>query len=322
MIQLSSRHALVLGQEGRTRTFDFEELRRELTGCFHACGVTDSWPAESVVCAIEEHFVRQCQDGGNTISEDELHALVTSVLLASGYPDVAGRYRHQRNLEPRRTTGPRPASWDAERLTAVLRRSYLLTENATETLASSVKKALEQLTFTEVTDEFIRQLGGHILDTGIGMKPPETTSPWLFSPSQVNGAVDMRTADVSPTGAVRLYPVSRLIPRVRAELSLAHLADSIGDRPMTEMMIIPRLRKAASELRSSLPRLRERVCRERSDAQHHPAHLVVSGLDVVLNDVLVPLSRRGERAFVNDVQIVLQRDLGDLLTFELVVSYR
>lgn len=302
--------------------FEFEQLHRELIKCFGACGIHDVWTSDSVACTIEEHLIRQGQNGNAPMAEDELHALVCSVLLAAGYHDVANRYRQLRDSGPNRAAGPGVAPWDRVRLTDMIRRSHPLTQEAEQTLTTLVGNALQRLGFSVASDELIRQLAAHLLDMGMDSGSDRHASPWLFGPDQVNSISLASVLTPTYADAVRFHPVSRLVPRVRAELDLVRLVESLGTPPMTEMMVLPAIRRTLCRLRVSLSELWERLCRERAEAHHHPAHLIVRGLGLVLADHLVPLARRQEKALIGEIDGLVKKDLADELDFELVISYR
>jgi len=324
MIQLFSQHFMVLDRNGRQRSFSFDELRRDLLCCFRACGVSDAWAAEEVALVIEEQFERGRTDSEAPVREAEVDALVASVLAASGYGDVAAQYRRLRNGEPSGDAVGPFADWDDARLGALLERALSLLPEDREELAGRVRRALVLLGFTEVSDELVRQLGGHLLRNR-APAPDQSGADdprWLFPPDFWASAWSDAAAELVAGGVLKPHPVSRLIPRARVDLDLARLADAMGGGPLTELGFLPRLRQVCCELGNLLPHMRDRICQEKPDAHHHPAHLIVRGAAPLIRERLVPMRARDAKALLAEIESLIRADLADQVAFDLIVTIR
>ena len=324
MIQLFSRHFIVVNRQGRQTTFSFDDLRQDLFACFRTCGVREVWPAENIALIVEEHLERQRSEATIPVSEDQVDALVSSILFATGYGEVAAEYHKSRQLGPAAAvTGL--AAWDDRRIQEQLAKAFPLSGEEIRSLAGEVGNALTRLAFGKVSDEMIRQLGAHLMQartTVAGQASAPAGPVWLFPPEHWPPLVPNTMAAFLSTGIVSVLPVSRLLPRARARLDLSRLAASMGAAPLTELGFLPQLRHACNELPGLLRLVRGEIVRIAEHAGRAPTHLIVQGLDQVLRHYLVPLNRRASEALVNDIGDVLQRDVSERVDFELIVTVR
>jgi len=324
MIQLCSKKTMVLGRDGRQRSFDFGQLRRDLLACLRDCGVTEAWIAEHVALTVEEQVARWRVEGTPVLVEPDLDSLVCGALVASGYGDVAAAYQCRCELGSDRPDVGVFSDWDSARLERVLAGLVPLSADACQRLAGEVRGALTELGFRRVTDELLRQVAAHLLEHGRPEgrleKPagqlviaPEGFAP-LFSKAQ---------SRLVAAGGVKILPVPGWLPRVRLEVDLPCLvgAASTVER-LSELILLPRLHTACRELCAMAIVIREEVCNQKQDAAHHPAHLIVNGMDRLLSECAMPMSSRAERVLVAEVRETLTREVVACVPFELILSVR
>ncbi len=322
MIKLASHHALVVDRDGRKHSFDFDAVLLDLVRCFQACGVRDSWPADNIALIVEEHMEQRRQAGEPPVKEADLDTLVSSVLTASGFSDVAAEYGKLRQLE-QSVVSPPVTPWDSARLARLISRSLPLSGHACIDATARVRAALDVLGLDGASDELIRQLAIHLLPVSCAPDPVEKAQPpWSMNPDTWRFELSPTLRRLLHSGSVKLFPVSQALPRVRAELNLVCVAEAIGDSPLTELVLLPGLRSTVKSLRELLRAVRSDVVERWPHAAHHPAHLIVRGLGVVLHQYVLPLRASDSRELVEEIHALFRREFAADIGFEQLVTFR
>ncbi len=323
MIKLFSKSLMIAGRDGCQRSFCFDEVRRDLFTCFRACGIRDVWAAEHIAMIVEEQLECQHASGVNSFAEEQLEALLSSVLCASGYSDVATHYNEMHDLQA--VAGvPAFAAWDERRLEEILVRTLFLGREVCQELVPQVKQALLSLGFAKVSDSLISELGAHFLENrdGSAKELPHTDLYWLLGPGDWDAFFSGPLAELVATGVLKFHPVSKLIPRARVELDLIRLADGVGEKPLTEIEFLPRVHDICTKIPEALTLARKEICQRKPYAKHHPSHLIIRGLDSLLREYFVHLRRRQARAFAQEIVATVRRDVASQVSFEMVVTVR
>lgn len=313
MIKLSSRNCMVLGNDGRRRSFCAEDIQRNLLVCFRQCGVQDDWLAEHIGLLVAEHVAATRSDVHGISCEADLDRVIVAALLDAGYADVAERYAGLRRLPQVDPVAGALSACDAARLHTVLARSFHdLSEAECDRLAARVGAALSQLGLDAVGDELIRQLAAHL---------QRSTMPRLAASEAVAAGHGSPPAPVRDWGEhlggiaaallggriLSIPPVSRTMPRARVDLDLVRLAESAGGKPLTELGFMPRLHAACRELRPALALVRHELARQQPHILSLPAHVVVHGTDVVAADYFDAPTKRAVHLLAQEIEGVVHR---------------
>ena len=335
MIQLHSQHSLVIGRDGRRRSFHHEAVRAELVYSLRACGVRDVWVADHVLLVLEEQLLNR-HAGGEGICEEDVDRLVTGILSAAGYGDVARAYEKRRGIDPLADWRAGLESYDRERLVAVLEELPQLPERLGADLPERVSTALAALGIEQASDTLIREIGLHFLAGAAGASAPggqrgaAGDSGASRSDFLLDAAVLRHRAGLDdPAGvaewarAVGVRPVSRQFPRICVDVHLERLCgETADDGPITELHFFPALLRLCRRLPEILTRLRSSLAAVRSDSTAAPAHLVIHGMERVLERFPGFSNRRARRAVEGEVRQVFAEDVAAGVDFELILTFR
>lgn len=325
MIKLCSQHALVVGYDGRQRPFSFDVLREELRVCFRHCGIAESWQAEHIALIIEEQILEDQAQQDRQVAESELDGMVTSVLLASGYGDVAAAYRERRQAQPHEMGKEVFAAWDEARLERQLAGFIPLSRAALPELVVKVKRALSELGLQEVSDGLIQELGAHLLRKSVRVGEARQSSAdtgEAIGLAEWAALLTDAQRELLDRGVVRLLPISSIFPRARVELDLPRVVPDTVPRPLTEMVFLPGLHRACDALRDALVRVRCELCQRRPQAAQFPGHLIIKGMEALFQDHLAPMRRRDADALQREVEENVRADIVTRVPFEVTVSAR
>lgn len=324
MIQLFSRHILIKDRNGLQIPFSFDDIRGELFACFQDCGVTEEWAAEHIVLVLEEQFVGAPEEAERIATRQELDQLVLAILRDAGFADVAAAYSRRRGGVAASRQSPSFEPWDTARLERVLKTVPLADGTTARDRIRETGEALQTLRLTCASDELIRQLGMHGRGRDAG-QADAALLPRHDLPAPAKGACDVRcevARDLIEQGVIRPHRVSPYLPRVRLDLSLDRLVDEPAAAPLLPLLFFPRLREASRIAGIVLNKMRELLCRDVPHAAAHPAHVVVLGMDTVVNDGFRP--GRPDRACTLQAEILqwLEREIPQALAFDVIVTQR
>lgn len=317
MIKLHSRHCLVQTATGAVQSLDTDRLRDDLQRAFRACGVSEDWIGDHIALVVEEHAA--CP-GAETppLGERDLHAMVSSLLTASGYEDVGRRYREQLPASAQ-TADPDPfRPWDMDRLDQDLANLLPLGGDERRAMVQRLAAALAGLGLSAVRTELLRELARHLLQQSAAPPFPPASSPFLMLPGQWPLYDSPAAAALAGVGALRAQAVSRFLPRLRLELDLARLAVSLGPPPVAEMAFLPALAQALDAALALLA-----VTRRRLDlASLPPAHLIVVGLEAAVDDALRPPTARAGKALRHELKAIVAAKLPPTGATAVYASFR
>ena len=323
MIKLHSRHCLVTTADGSVRSLDVAAVREDLRRSFQACGMREDWSADHIALVIEEYASSRGEPEQPPLSEADLHAMICTLLSASGFDDVVRQYRQ---LAPAASevADPDPfRPWDRARLEAELTRIIPLAEEERAVIAVRTEAALIGLRLRLVRDELIRALAGHFLQQTVTENSP--TSPdshWLLPPGgwaleEVADAERLVRAD-----ALRLLPVSRFLPRVRLELDLLRLAAVTGTPPLAEIIYLPALARSLDCIGVLLAQVDRLLSPLLARPCLPPAHLVVYGLEAAVREVVLPQSARAGKALQREIRAMIEGRLTATGAAAVLVTFR
>lgn len=323
MIQLHSQHSMVVGRDGQRRSFSFEDVRADVIQALRTCGSEEIWIAEHVLLVVEEHLVRR-RGRGKSIHETDVDRLVSDVLVASGYKDVARAYEERRGLDPVEELTATLAVWDRDRVRRTLLEALPLSEAEAESVTEGVVAALTVMGFGRVSDSLIRELGIHVLcgEGAPGRHGDEAPSEFLLTEPALAARIGLAGTPWERDRIVRIRPVSRLFPRVCVDVHMAALCGSLGGQNLTEMVLLPRVRSLCRFLTGILREARRCVGGCRADVLDVPAHVVIHGLDVTFERCMGPMGKRARRECDREIRSWFELDVASAVEFDLIVTYR
>lgn len=319
MIRLSSKHTMVLDPQGTARTFDLDAVFTDLRRCFRDCGVNEPWIADHIAMVVEEQLGTAADRRTTMMQEKDVHAMVMSLLAASGYEDVAAYYRERRSLPVPSPHARDMKAWDKTRVNDTLLRLLPLHEQERQNLANQVTGALEQLGFSSVSTDLIEQLALHAVASGSNRDhTPDNgqRKAWLLDADAwpVERCSDSTRKHMT-RGILTAYPVSRVLPRVRLQLDLIAGAQEAGNPPLTELALLPAVNRCAAAAAELLHKAVRQLADLHPDGPPMPPHLLVIGIDTVVDDLVVPQSARSRKQLRHDlltaIQSRLEQDCGD-----------
>ncbi len=180
MILLASSNFLVTGPGGQAQSLDFERLAADLRAAFRAHGTGSDWIAEHIVLTLEEKL--RSRGDGQPVTEAGAHQLLTAMLAAIGYGEVAAEYGRRHQVDPLSGHRRELHVWTADGMRELLDRTLPLTTGQSERLARRCAAVLRQLGFQEVTDTFVCELAVHLLHRGEETAPAASGRPFFSSP--------------------------------------------------------------------------------------------------------------------------------------------
>ncbi len=325
MIQLSSRHSMVIDRTGRQGSFDQERVLEDLTSCFRRCGIDDPWAAETIGQVVEEQVVGHRRETGSPPTEEALDDLVAAALAAAGYGDVAAKYRLLRGIDPLASMATGLAPWRTKRLERVLSAALPVPAEQVAELAAKMEKAFRELAFTRVSDELIVQIGIHLLHS----EPRTPADPchrdsghWLFPPGSWHEHIAQPARVLCEEDVVQPWPVSNALPRIGLSIDLARSAQHIADLPLTELVLLPGLRDTCRIVRDLMRTMRHRVCLRRRHAAHHPARILLTNTGDALLECLVPMCPRDAKRLRDDIREIVRSEILQPLDFDVFLTER
>lgn len=324
MIKLSSAHSMLVTVGGAAVSFDAEQLRRELVHCFEHCGVTETWPVDHVLFILEEQLAEHSESGDHPFTENDVEGLVTSLLVASGYGDVAARFLHLKKGNPTEIIRERFSPFADDRIARLVGACFPLSAVSCGAVARQVKSMLEEVRFSEASDEMIRQLAAHVLHHRLFQEAGGGADDNRDAPDCA-GVVEGLPEGVRrhiETGVVAVHPVSPVLPRVRLAIDLSRFGEELGTPPLTELSVLPAFCLLCRDLVPALSALRASVHCAEPDPSLVPSHLVFAGIETLTADLMVPMSRRDMRAFLRELSVIVADEVQIPVDYRVITQIR
>ena len=315
MILIPEQALFVLGEGGQRQSYDFAGLCADLRTAFERNGVRDSWLVDQFTLTVEERL-----RGKSPMTESEIDGLLASVLVASGYGDVAMTFTELRGKEALNALRGNLHPWDMARLGDVLRRQLPLSSRQLETLTLRCAETLETLRFKDVSDTFIRELGIHLLHGGAentkGVAKAETATPdW-------RELCDAKTKEYLEKHVLVVYPVAPLFPRARLAFELLAYSRETLKEWRSELSLCSRLPDVAACALSLLTIVRNWILSVHPDFKDCPSHIVLPHYQEFLDNFIGDGALHARRGFDKRLRKSLAANFVGRTDFEVMVSYR
>ena len=341
MILLASGNMLVAGPGGQPHSMDFERLAADLREAFRAQGLASDWIADHLVLTLEEKL--RTRGHGEPVSEAVTHELLTAMLSAVGYGEVAAEYGRRHQVDPLAGRRRELHGWSAAGVRALLDRTLPLTSGQSQRLTEQCAAALRQLGFQEVSDTFICELAVHLLHRGDGggftepfagipqLQAAAVPSPGGDGRSQAplplpamlkSDQMDSFSRTLLETNVLRILPVSRLFPRLGLAVSLAALGETLTGGWPSPLTIMTALGRVAPSIRALLGQMRQEYAASLAAFLEAPCHLVFPGFASYLAQGLGPMTRRERALLAREITCLLEDSLVARADFPVMLSFR
>jgi len=326
MIQLASTNLLVTDGQGRKQSFDTELLRRDLRQAFRTVGVTENWLAEHIALTVEERIRSTHDDQHCPLACSEVDKLVSTVLGAAGYNDVAHEFNRIRDIDPLSHYREMMQPCSLERISALLRRSFPLADAQLEAISSQCADILQQHAFTLVSDRFICEMAIHVIHRG-------PTQPTIAAAAQPQSAVltdstawrervSTATGAFMDNAALRPLPLSTIFPRVRVAVDIASACAAQDGSWVSELALLSTVRPLCRAALELLTIMRDELQAQRPNCANAPSHAIFPGCKSFLDSAFSTTKRRERLVFSQDLQDLLKAALVRKAPFPLLLTIR
>ncbi len=327
MIKLFSHRVVVTDCDGRQRPFNLDQIRQVLIKSFESAGVFDKWIVENIAEVVQEHLLNSQEDvATSAISIDDVHKLITGMLVSSGFSDVAAAFASLSSGESASALKITVANYDARRIAHVLRLSLPLTEADVARLTRSVLDKLNALEFGLVSDALITELAAHLHqrpDPAPSARPAATSkeSQYLYDADHLAGYIARLPADqLRQQRILELHPVTRLLPVARATYNLNQCVDdSIS---VTELLLFPLICHQSCLIVGALHAIRRAITECCEHAEVHPAHLFLSGLSQLIERHFGEQRKTKRMAMSSEILDLVKSEIKRHAVYPLIVSVK
>ncbi len=325
MIQLASTNLLVMDAQGRKRSFDADQLRRDLRQAFRTVGVTEDWLAEHIALTVEERIRSANDEQHCPMASTAVDKLVCTVLGAAGYNDVASEFSRIRDIDPLSHYRENMQPCSPERISALLRRSFPLADAQLQAISSQCADILRQHAFSLVSDRFICELAIHVIHRG----PTQAADAASQGPAAVLADNAAWRARVSPatgafmdSAALRPLPLSTIFPRVRVAVDIASACAAQDGAWLSELSLLSTARPLCSAALELLAIMRGELQAQLPNCADAPSHAIFTGCKSFLESAFSTSKRRDRLVLAQDLQELLQAALVRKAPFPLLLTVR
>lgn len=333
MILIPDKPVFARDKFGQQCSFDLRKLNDDLREAFRQHGVVDQWLMDQFALTMEEKL-RNETASATPLSEVEIDTLMTSVLTASGYADVANSFTELRGGNPMRRFISELAPWDDARLKNVIAKRLPLTPRQAQRLIPQCHQAIQQLGINVVSDNFIVELAIHLAHVNELPRPTaveglvvegasETTkTKTVREPSDFLREADDYTRRLLEEQVITPYPVAPLFPRAQLSLSLEKYCTLFTGGWPSELAISARFGQAADVILSLLGGLKQDISDVYPGFSDAPAYVILSDYGHFIDYYFGGASKVERVAFDQGVKRILISRLVKRSAFELLLCYR
>ncbi|MBR6058262.1 MAG: hypothetical protein IKP58_08865 [Victivallales bacterium] len=316
MILIPEQVLFVLGEGGQRESYDFAGLCADLRKAFERNGVRDAWLVDQFTLTVEERL-----RGESPMTESEIDGLLSSVLTATGYGDVAATFTEIRGEKPLDVLRAELHPWDETRIRDILRRQLPLSPRQQETLTERCSEVLEKLCFTAVSDTFVRELAIHLLYSDSTEKA-ERASKKTEAKHDWAALCDEKTRSYLERRVLVAYPVAPLFPRPRIAFNLTEYCRDSEEDWRSELALCAKLPDAAHCALRLLTVMRNDILTAHPDFTDCPGHVVIPHFQEFVDNFADGVPLRQRRGFGKRLRKALAANLAGHTDFEVMVSYR
>ncbi|MBQ7176600.1 MAG: hypothetical protein IJS08_04225 [Victivallales bacterium] len=222
MIHVATYKLQIADENGSPAELDIGGLERQIAEAFRKLGFQDVWMAEDLSLMLVE---RINGSDANLLNRNDVDALVSSMLTASGYADVAREYQAARGHAPFDEERREMKPWK-NALDGILRKALPITETQLAKVSARCAKLLELEGMELASEKFLVSLAIHLLvnnsEGNAAERAPESKKTWQKCLSELS-------RQKLEQGILRPLPVSQIFPRARLAVKMSAIGDGQTD---------------------------------------------------------------------------------------------
>lgn len=312
MIHVASCRLLIADEEGRPVELDVGLLEKKLADAFRKLGFSEVWMAEDVSLTVEEKIR---QHGGTLLTRSDVDKLVSAVLNASGFADVAGEYSRNCGRDPFEDARKEMFPW-TDKLEAVLARSLPVTDLQMQKLAGLCRDFMNKSGIRIASERFMTDLAVHFLINGSLESSAEISClPW-------NQRISAKASEFLESGVLRVLPVSEIFPRARLSIYMAKLAEKQVNGWVSTLSVCNIFSELAPVILEILGAVRADLACKYPMQSDSPSHVILPDfLDFIAHEPNL-WRKRTRDEIRNTVEAVINDTVLEKADFQLALSIR
>ena len=218
MIHVATYKLQIADENGSPAELDIGGLERQIAEAFRKLGFQDVWMAEELSLMLVE---RISGSDANLLNRNEVDALVSSMLTASGYADVAREYQASRGQAPFDEERREMKPW-RNAIEGVLRKALPITETQLAKVSAKCAEVLEAAGMELVSEKFLVSLAIHLLVNNSEGDTADLVQKSVGSWQERLGELSRQKLEQR---ILRPLPVSQLFPRARIAVKMSAIGE-------------------------------------------------------------------------------------------------
>jgi len=326
MIKIYSANLLIKDSDGSNQSFDLDNLREKLTQAFRCNGIADKWLPEHFALMLEEK-IRASNAAGDELCADELQILLSNVLVATGYGEVAVAFGQLTDSGQSLVPGEMQP-WEHDKLSEMLARTLPLAKNQLQDLSRESLAALHKLGFVSASETFMRELAVHILhfrslpaDISKNYSPRHHQKTEFIAADAWEQLASKAGQLLLKRNIIRLLPLSDIFPTARLEIRLQALVPLSADW-QPEECLLPQLPGICQEILLLLNRMRQYIRQTWPRIENPGAHVILPAYQEFFRKQLPGWKKRRQTTLRQKMTALLEANLLKQQDFELLISFR
>ncbi len=267
MIHVATYKLQIADENGSPAELDIGGLERQIAEAFRKLGFQDVWMAEELSLMLVE---RINGSDANLLSRKDVDALVSSMLTASGYADVAREYQAARGQLPFDEERREMKPW-RNAIEGILRRSLPITEAQLARVSARCAGVLEAAGMELASEKFLVSLAIHLLvnnsEDNATERVPDSNKPWQECLSELS-------RKKLEQGILRPLPVSQIFPRARLAVKMSAIGDGQTDNWVSVFSVCALLQELAPCMLEILKAWRRELAEKHPMQADSPSHIL------------------------------------------------
>ncbi len=295
MIQFAMEKLRVAGEDGNPELLDVTAFEHEIAEAFRKAGFNDAWMAEDIALTVEEKIRGE---EARLFSRNDIDAMVSSLLNASGFQDVERLYAESKGVDRFLEERKMLRRWNDEELVKLLARVLPLSHSQTETLAAKAGDVLKHCGLELATDKFIVSLAMHIFLNDVRDMDFHSTEKVLeYSRKPAAAAKKMtlaaqKSGELQKSGILRKMPCSNIFPKARLMVDFSKMPQVADGGWVSSISMTAPVAEIIPAMANILEETRGALLENHPDMADIPASVVLTGLpEGELREVAAPIVR-------------------------------
>ena len=315
MIHIATYKLQIADENGSPVELDIGGLERQIAEVFRQQGFQDVWMAEELSLMLVEKLNGT---DANLLSRGEVDALVTSMLTASGYADVAREYQAARGHKPFEEERREMKPW-RNILESTLRKTLPITEMQLTKVSAKCASVLEMAGLELATEKFLTTLAIHLLVNNSGgdleERSLEGSGPW----QECLGEVSRKKLE---QGILCPLPVSQIFPRARIAVKMSAIGDEQIGNWVSVFSVCHVLNELAPCMLEMLKVWRQELAEKHPMQADSPSHILFSDFTDYLGREPNMWRKRDRQEIRDTVEKIMEETVISKVDFPVVLSIR